>query len=84
MNQQTKLKDLETSVPENVKEGGLVVSTCDVLISVFYAFFGSSRCLSSVVIVLRAFVGSLGPPTPAKKIVSFCHATHIKKKLISL
>jgi hypothetical protein len=25
--------------------------------------------------VPRAFVGSLGPPTPAKKLLPFCHAT---------
>jgi transposase len=81
MNQQTKLKDLETSVLKNVTEGGLVASTCDVVIPVFYAFFASCRCLSSVVIVPRAFVGSLGSPTPAKKIVAFCHATHLKKKI---
>jgi hypothetical protein len=62
MNQQTKLKDLETSVPENVKEGGLVVSK----------------------VTLSSLSFTLGPPTPVKKIVSFCHATHIKKKLISL
>jgi hypothetical protein len=62
-----KLKDLETSVPKNVTEGGRVALTCDVVISVFYAFFASSRCLSSVVMVLRAFVGSLGPPRPAEK-----------------
>jgi hypothetical protein len=71
-----KPKDLETSAPKNVTEGRRVASTCDVVISVFYAFDASSRCLSSVVMVPRAFVGSLGPPTPVKKFVAFCHARY--------
>jgi hypothetical protein len=79
IDQQTKLKGLETSVPKNVTEGGHVASACDVVIDIFSAFDSSSRCLSSVVTVPRAFVGSLGPPTPAKKIVAFCHATRLSR-----
>jgi hypothetical protein len=47
------------------------VSTCDVVIDVFSALDASSRCLSGVVTVPRAFVGSLGPD----EILAFCHAT---------
>ncbi|KAH0818631.1 hypothetical protein GEV33_004160 [Tenebrio molitor] len=49
-------KNLETSVPKNVTEGGRVASTCDVVIDVFSSLDASSRCLSSVVTVPQAYM----------------------------
>jgi hypothetical protein len=62
---QTKLNDLEMSVPKKVTAGW----ACRVVM--YRALSASSGSLSSDLIVPRAKVESLGPPTPAKRIVAF-------------
>jgi hypothetical protein len=47
-----------------------------------HTFSASSRCLSSDVIFPRAIVGSLGPPTPAKRYCGFCNATKFTNEMI--
>jgi hypothetical protein len=46
------------------------------------AFSASSRYSSSDVIVSLAIVGSLGPPTPAKRYCGFCNATKFTNEMI--